>query len=925
MQKLTCISSSDSMEEHSEQRSYSVDKTNDQPQREPVQVLPSDFGAFLLHHEQDSNIKYNTEDMVSRKSDYKRDNDHSGYDAQVEAVRENDNSFTDKSDYTCPISKHLLSQEGLHRGNMATLPSAGTARRESIVQRANEPDINATTSNDTTMMGRATAAVAAVAGLGVSDDLKRKSENNNSEMPSTWPDSPNVCQTDIAEPAIHGQEACYETKDQVCDNSITDSDKHSFCDRIQEPSLCGQQPSSFDATKNQVGGTTDTAKTGILSGSLGNLFGNKPTYSDKSNTSTDSPVDENISSESNTNSQKFNSLGKKAGVLAGAGIGASLGGFLSRKNKISDAKSHAPQVLSDNYDNMDQTEQGGPTFNPAQDGVITLMERSKPGTPFDDDSTTGSLGELPPTWGDQVVPVAPTHQDTVLDAPTALSDTNNSNSHAMNNVDERQLGVVETGFKNPSTHDSVIKNGGNDSNVDSQMDLPVNQEAALNPQVGQSVDQNVMMADGGNNNASTINDIDNVRHDNGVTYESSALNSQDGPLGTQDNTLNHNSANSDSHPVAAILTGTGIGAALGSVTMMHKNQPGTKDDYTYPVSATENTDNYPVAGFNDDNVDKSVALNSQSDSNRQEGYSATSTNGDSNVNVQNKQALATNSDAQDDSHAVAGLLAGGGIGAAIGSFIDKKHNNKTRKLSQPIVQQVPVIEKAFGGSNAFGGASAFGTQDNGVVSNSIAGNDIVEEKNVSYNKASASDYPATTPSTANAEPIPAISSKAPKVNDSAGKSSVVKLTSEWSTNTSFLIFHTDIDQTKDKPLDTNQSWINNEIEQGPATLPQTWPIENTGAVANGHEVEKALAAGEIAANKKDEKGSNRQHSENMNQVTAHTSSGENELHDQSRRRSSLKENIKSMFKKRDSTASTEPEMNFTKKSNSFGGMFNCIK
>ncbi|KAI8047557.1 uncharacterized protein B0P05DRAFT_565617, partial [Gilbertella persicaria] len=46
------------------------------------------------------------------------------------------------------------------------------------------------------------------------------------------------------EPAIHGQSPCFYTKDNVCNEIVSDK-KHPFCCHIKEPEICGQAPTFY--------------------------------------------------------------------------------------------------------------------------------------------------------------------------------------------------------------------------------------------------------------------------------------------------------------------------------------------------------------------------------------------------------------------------------------------------------------------------------------------------------------------------------------------------------------------------------------------------------------------------------------------------------------------------------------------------------
>ncbi|CAO0795393.1 unnamed protein product [Mucor circinelloides] len=139
-------SSAMSSNQNHEQDSAYIGQTssNAEPQREPTNVLPSDFGGYLLHPEnktnQSSDLMHGSDDMVARKD---RSNVGSknppGYVSKPELTHDEDISFFGDSNTTEPYatSRTTLDQAGLHRGSISTLPSArdrrrSSARRESI-------------------------------------------------------------------------------------------------------------------------------------------------------------------------------------------------------------------------------------------------------------------------------------------------------------------------------------------------------------------------------------------------------------------------------------------------------------------------------------------------------------------------------------------------------------------------------------------------------------------------------------------------------------------------------------------------------------------------------------------------------------------------------------------------------------------------
>lgn len=326
-----------------EQRSSSIDQQSPlaETQREPVHILPSDFGGYALHPEhnlnQDSTLKQGSDDMISRNQqqqqkqpsnfDFSRMKNEPvaekstttplpGYQTDPVLTHDKDIVFfgdSNVADEYQPASRSTLDQDGLQRGSISTLPSAGAHRRSSARQHhdasvssvgnvdalQNQQSQGVSSSiqaNDTTkdgdrkpsLMDMATAAVASVGAVGAAaasgvshafmghnatssgDYNFVKSQESN--MPSSWPSSSHaavaadndtsvlgISSTTIEpqegpgaknatncnyEPAIHGQSACFYTKDNVCDECVKDKN-HPFCENVKEPSIHGQNPSFY--------------------------------------------------------------------------------------------------------------------------------------------------------------------------------------------------------------------------------------------------------------------------------------------------------------------------------------------------------------------------------------------------------------------------------------------------------------------------------------------------------------------------------------------------------------------------------------------------------------------------------------------------------------------------------------------------------
>ncbi|KAG2204436.1 hypothetical protein INT47_005227 [Mucor saturninus] len=221
-----------------EQLSYSNDDQDlSQPQREPVEVHPGDFGGYGIDLVQDSDLKNGSEDMVSRvpPTCYDTSKLKSSappiYQERPPLTHEKDIDFFGDSHVAGRGSRSTLDQDSLHRGSVNTLPSAGQRRgstsstqrrgstsfgqdRESIsstqrhessqkhrtssTSRSHEESHDGSDERKSSLVDLAVDAVATVgagaaaAASSVSDALMghakpSPTEEESKEMPSTWP------------------------------------------------------------------------------------------------------------------------------------------------------------------------------------------------------------------------------------------------------------------------------------------------------------------------------------------------------------------------------------------------------------------------------------------------------------------------------------------------------------------------------------------------------------------------------------------------------------------------------------------------------------------------------------------------------------------------------------------------------------------
>jgi hypothetical protein len=315
-------------------------------------VFPSDFGGYLLHpdskSDQSSELKYGSEDMITRKQPQSDSNEYGLYGTKPFSATTGEphhHSTTPLPDYEANatlthdktvdffgdsitterhgVSRSSLDQDSLHRGSISTLPSAGRNRRNSSHKRgvpisgtnnwspntdkspqaksapayvhvpsgddalrnqnsSNKPPEGSVDSSSpakeenrkSSIADMASAAVmagsTAVAGVAAAASAAllgttKPSYTETTEhqpMPSAWPNTPSQPETgtldlssrlsqhdDIEkkdatncnyEPAIHGQSACFHTKDEICNENNKIS-----CEQVKEPSLHGQDPSFY--------------------------------------------------------------------------------------------------------------------------------------------------------------------------------------------------------------------------------------------------------------------------------------------------------------------------------------------------------------------------------------------------------------------------------------------------------------------------------------------------------------------------------------------------------------------------------------------------------------------------------------------------------------------------------------------------------
>ncbi|KAK4515875.1 uncharacterized protein ATC70_010833 [Mucor velutinosus] len=146
-------SSAMSSSQNHEQDSAYIGQTssNAEPQREPTNILPSDFGGYLLHPEnktnQSSDLMHGSDDMVARKDRTIEDSKKAaspGHAFKPELTHDEDIGFFGDSNTTelHATSRSTLDQAGLHRGSITTLPSAGDRRRGSAQSSGRRESLN---------------------------------------------------------------------------------------------------------------------------------------------------------------------------------------------------------------------------------------------------------------------------------------------------------------------------------------------------------------------------------------------------------------------------------------------------------------------------------------------------------------------------------------------------------------------------------------------------------------------------------------------------------------------------------------------------------------------------------------------------------------------------------------------------------------
>ncbi|GAN09343.1 hypothetical protein MAM1_0261d08869 [Mucor ambiguus] len=147
------LSAMSSNQNHEQDSAYTGQtSSNAEPQREPTNVLPSDFGGYLIHPEnktnQTSDFMHGSDDMVARKdpttANSKKTTSPPGYASNPELTHDEDISFFGDSNTTelHATSRSTLDQAGLHRGSISTLPSAGDHRRGSAQSSGRRDSLN---------------------------------------------------------------------------------------------------------------------------------------------------------------------------------------------------------------------------------------------------------------------------------------------------------------------------------------------------------------------------------------------------------------------------------------------------------------------------------------------------------------------------------------------------------------------------------------------------------------------------------------------------------------------------------------------------------------------------------------------------------------------------------------------------------------
>lgn len=166
-----------------------------------------------------------------------------------------------------------IGDDALHSQNLSSKPSQQDSSSSNAAKEENRKSSIADMASAAVLAGgtavAGVAAAASVALLGTTTKPPHTQSTEHERMPSAWPTSAPSQSSEAAggldlsnrlapqkdilkedattcnyEPAIHGQSACFHTKDPICDETTKDKN-HAFCENVQEPSLHGQNPSFY--------------------------------------------------------------------------------------------------------------------------------------------------------------------------------------------------------------------------------------------------------------------------------------------------------------------------------------------------------------------------------------------------------------------------------------------------------------------------------------------------------------------------------------------------------------------------------------------------------------------------------------------------------------------------------------------------------
>lgn len=235
-----------------------------------------------------------------------------GYQAEPALTHDEDIDFFGDSKVASNYSRSTLDQDGLHRGSITTLPSAGQ-RRGSAQQRTtrvsdsyksqdnyksqdtyNSQDTRKSQDNHrSSLVDMAVATVATVGAVGAAAAsgvthaiMGSPTKEDNKEMPSSWPSSQESSSNretqtrDIqSNQKSSNDRTKYHLRDQLKENK-----NQGFCDRVHEPEIQGQNPSFYDHDKgrrwsegwshSKLSDETHTFSKGLLATDIGSFGGN---------------------------------------------------------------------------------------------------------------------------------------------------------------------------------------------------------------------------------------------------------------------------------------------------------------------------------------------------------------------------------------------------------------------------------------------------------------------------------------------------------------------------------------------------------------------------------------------------------------------------------------------------------------------------